>query len=181
MPTANSSHFLFGFCFGSLLIKLDPNLLQSLSALLFPLTSPVSLCLPSAFSPSFLFLFGEDDVDPPCSLPLGPPPNSLLKGSGSSQPGNCSALLPALASFPQPLLAVQQSLLNAFLRCLEEGEGERVGFPMGFHPPVPVHSQRPCRWPESHLTSLAVPSWHTRLCSMLSHPKPLGSRQRSLQ
>lgn len=73
MPTANLSHFLFGFCFGSLLIKLDPSLFQSLSVPLFSPTSPISLCLPPAFSHSFLLLFGEDNVDPPCSLPLAPP------------------------------------------------------------------------------------------------------------
>lgn len=157
MPTANSSHFLFGFCFGSLLIKLDPSLLQSLSVPLFAPTSPVSLCLPSAFSLSFLFLFGEDNVDPPCSLPLTPP----MKGSGSSQPGNCSALLPLSASFPQPFLAVQQPLAQCLFKVPSSSwrkvRGKRLGFPMGFHPPVPIHGQRPCSSPESHLTSLAVP------------------------
>lgn len=104
-----------------------------------------------------------------------------MKGSGSSQPGNCSTLLPPLAFFPHPFLVVPCSMAFYSALLLEEGEGKRLGFPIGFCHPIPIHSQRPCRLQESDLTSPAVFPQHVELCSMLSHPKPLGSWQGSLQ
>lgn len=50
---------------------------------------------------------------------------------------------------------------------------------MGLIPQSP-HGQSPNGPPDPHLASLAVPL-HTALCPVPSHPKPLGSWQRSLQ
>lgn len=115
----------------------------------------------------------------PCPLP--PHERLWLKSTWQllcSPPpfGSLSPALPCCAAAPCSMPFYSALLLLL----LEEGEGERLGFPMGLQPPAPLHGQSPHRPPESHLASLAVPL-HTVPCPMLSNPRPLGSWQRSLQ
>lgn len=145
MPTANSSHFLFGFCFGSLLIELDPSLLQSLSIPIFLPTSPVSLCLPSAFS-LFFFFFPFSSLEKTMLILHVPIPLHLherlwLKAAWLS---SCSP--PLFSSFPPALpcctTAPCSTPFPSALLLTEEGEGERLGFLVWFYP------QSPHPWPE---------------------------------
>lgn len=93
-----------------------------------------------------------------------PAPCSPMKGAGSSQPGNCSAFLPHFSSLspalPCYMTAPCSTPVYRALLLLEEDEGERLGFPMGFHPPVPLP------WPE--------PLWVSRIPSHLSKRVPMA-------
>lgn len=155
MSTANSSHFLFGFCFGSLLIKLDPSLLQSLSIPIFLPTSPVSLCLPSTFSLFFFFSSLEKIMlILHVPIPLHLHERLWLKAAWQLL---CSP--PLFSSFPPALPcctpAPCSTPFSSALLLMEEGEGERLGFPLWFYPQVPIPGQSNCRSPESHLISMA--------------------------
>jgi len=79
-----------------------------------------------------------------------------MKGSGSSQPGNCSALLPPLAPFPQPFLAARQPLAQSLCTVPSSSwskvRGKGLASPRGFIPSPSAHpvpqSRTPSLWPE---------------------------------
>lgn len=67
---------------------------------------------------------------------------------------------PLFSSFSPTLpcctTAPYSTLFSSALLLMEEGEEERLGFPVWFYSQVPIHGQSSCRSPESHLTSMAL-------------------------
>lgn len=105
-----------------------------------------------------------------------PSPCTSMKGSGSRQPGNCSALLPSSALFPQPFLAAQQPLSQRLFPVPSSSwrkvRGKGLTSLCGFIPKSPSMA----RAAADHQNPISPP-WHAGLCPTLSCPEPLGSWQ----